>query len=416
MAKENKEVVRLSVTEVAIFGGKDSLPEAERGPLDTVTDKSHPLYDIRLKKVKMTPEWVSNIRTHGILTPIEVAYLDPTSYANDPKGVPFVIDGRERIRGGRLASKAEGSELTVLCKVVQLDAKQMLRHMNAGNVRHDDSTSTRIAKAIRSIAGGIAPEEVAVDFGIKLPTLNVWLQYEKTAIKAVKEAVDKGLIPAVTGFDIARSGNAEVQEKALEAVLKLQPRGNGKKAGDSAGGGDGGGDGGDGSGGGAQRTGQSHAAKRAIARAAGERPSVLDKRSLKKLLAAVRKHKLHPNADERTQGYWAAAEDMLCFVLGADPSKEIAPIDDMLKAIDEELMKGDAMDTSSTPDAKSDEDKDDDVPEDPKPEAPKKLTVRQQQIADAKAAKEAAAKKPEPTPEPPKKASKKRANNQQPAA
>jgi hypothetical protein len=417
MAKENKEVVRLSVMEVAIFGGKDSLPEAERGPLDTVTDKSHPLYDIRLKKVKMTPEWVSNIRTHGILTPIEVAYLDPTSYANDPKGVPFVIDGRERIRGGRLASKAEGAELTVLCKVVQLDAKQMLRHMNAGNVRHDDSTSTRIAKAIRSIAGGIPPEEVAVDFGIKLPTLNVWLQYEKTAIKAVKEAVDKGLIPAVTGFDIARSGNAEVQEKALEAVLKLQPRGQGKKDGGSKdSGGDGDGDGGDGGGGGGERKGQSHAAKRAIARAAGERPSVLDKRSLKKLLAAVRKHKLHPKADERTQGYWAAIEDMLCFVLGADPSKEIAPIDDMLKAIDEELMKGDDATPDSTPDSKSDEDKDDEVPEDPKPEAPKKLTVRQQQVADAKAAKEAAAKKPEPTPEPAKPASKKRAKNQQPTA
>lgn len=402
MAKENKEVVRLSVMEVAIFGGKDSLPEAERGPLDTVTDKSHPLYDIRLKKVKMTPEWVSNIRTHGILTPIEVAYLDPTSYANDPKGVPFVIDGRERIRGGRLASKAEGSELTVLCKVVQLDAKQMLRHMNAGNVRHDDSTSTRIAKAIRSIAGGIAPEEVAVDFGIKLPTLNVWFQYDKTAIKAVKDAVDKGLIPAVTGFDIARSGNAEVQEKALEAVLKLQPRGN-KTSGSGEGGGDG--DGGDGGGGG-ERKGQSHAAKRAIARAQGERPAVMDKRTLKKLLMAVRKFQLPKNADERTSGWWAGIEDALCFILGADPSDDIKPIDAMLIAIDEELMK-DAP-PSSTPDTKSDDDKDEEVPD----EEPKKLTVRQQQLADAKAAKEAP-KAPEP--EAPK-ASKKRAKKDAPAA
>lgn len=387
--EEKKQFVQLSVYEVGIVGGADALPEAERGPLDTPTDKSHPLYDERLKKVKMTPEWVANIDANGILNAIEVVYLDKDG-RNDPKGAPFAVDGRERIRGGRLVAKKHGKDVLVWCRVVALDAKQMLKHMNAGNVRHDDSTSVRIAKAKRMVASGIPEAEVAVDFGIKLPTLHVWMQYDKTAIKAVKEAVDKGLIPAVTGFDIARSGNAEVQEQALAAVLKLQPRG-GKKAGDGDSDGDGGGS--DGGGGDTpQRTGQSHAAKRAIARAAGERPHVLDKRSLKKLLAAVRKHELPKKVDDRTAGWWAGLEDALCFILGADPSDDIKPVDDMLRAIDEGLTRGETPTptTSSTPDTES-EDADIEVDDEDKPE-------------------------PEKAPAKAKKACKKHANNQQPVA
>lgn len=391
MAKEDKKhFVQLSVNEVGIVGGADALPEAERGPNDTKTDKSHPLYDERLKKVKMTPEWVANIDANGILNAIEVVYLDADG-RNDPKGTPFAVDGRERIRGGRLVSKKHGKDVLVWCRVVVLDAKQMLKHMNAGNVRHDDSTSVRIAKAKRMVASGIPEAEVAVDFGIKLPTLHVWMQYDKTAIKAVKEAVDKGLIPAVTGFDIARSGNAEVQEEALKAVLALSKRGK-KQDGDGDDGDDEDGDGDKPDK--PQRTGQSHAAKRAIARAKGERPHVLDKRTLKKLLAAIRKHELPKKVDDRTAGYWAAAEDMLCFILGANPSEEIAPIDAMLVAIDAELCGNTPAPTpSSTPKTEpEDVDPEDDEEPETKPE-PVKLTVRQQQLADAKAAKEAEGKK-----------------------
>lgn len=385
MAKEEKKhFVQLSVNEVGIVGGADALPEAERGPLDTKTDKSHPLYDERLKKVKMTPEWVANIDANGIINAVEVVYLNPETGANDPKGVPYMVDGRERIRGGRLVAKKHGKDVLVWCRVTVLDAKGMLKHMNAGNVRHDDSTSVRIAKAKRMLASGIPEAEVAVDFGIKLPTLQVWMQYDKTAIKAVKEAVDKGLIPAVTGFDIARSGNAEVQEEALKAVLALSKRGK-KPAKDSDG--DDGDDDDNDTPDKPQRTGQSHAAKRAIARAKGERPHVLDKRTLKKLLKAVRAHKLPAKVDDRTAGYWAATEDVLCFILGADPSKEIETLDAMLVAIDAELCGNAPEPTKSTPEPDTEVDEDEDETPTPEP-APKKLTVRQKQLLDAKKAAE----------------------------
>lgn len=380
MAKEKAPAfVDLSVWDAAIVGGKDSLPENERGNNDTATDKAHPLYDERLKRVKMSKEWVDNIDANGVKVAPKVVFLDPATYSNlaygDPKGHWFVVDGRERIRGGRLVSKRHNKDVIVRCQVSEaLDAKGMINDMIALNVHHEDPISVKIAKAKRAQTFGHSPEDVARMFSVKKPTVDVWFQYDKTAIPAVKKAVDNGQIPAVTGFDIARSGNAEVQEKALEAVLKLQPRG--KKDGDGRGGGGDNDDGGDGGGCGGERKGQSHAAKRAIARAAGERPHVLDKRTLKKLLMAVRKHELPKKVDDRTAGWWAGMEDALCFILGADPSKDIEPVDAMLIAIDAELMKnGDAPTPSSTPETKSDEDKDDepgdDDTEDNKPEPEK---------------------------------------------
>lgn len=303
--KDTPEFVRLSVYEVAILGGKDTLPENEQGPLDLPTTKEHPLYDERLKKIKISPEWVDNIAHNGIKVAPEVAYLNPETLAPDPKGVPVIVDGRERVRGARLASKRDGKDLTSWFKVVTLDEKALMGDMISLNIHHEDSTTTKIAKAKRYLElhkdDTEALAKVARAFSVKTATINMWLAYDKTAIPAVKKAVDSGKIPSVVGFDIARSGNAEVQEKALEAVLAL-----GTKETETG-----------------ERKGQAGKAKRAIAEATGKGAAILEKKTLKKIIAMVADMQLPKTATDEERGWWGGVQDALEFIVGT-PLKELS--------------------------------------------------------------------------------------------
>lgn len=338
MAKEKPEFIRLSVYEVAILGGKDALPENEQGPLDLNSVKEHPLYDERLKKIKISPEWIDNLAHNGIKVAPEVAYLNAETLKPDPKGVPVIVDGRERIRGGRLASKRDGKDLTSWFKVVTLDEKELLGDMISLNIHHEDSTSTKIAKAKRYLElhkdDSEALGKVARAFGVKVATINMWLAYDKTAIPAVKKAVDSGKIPAVTGFDIARSGNAEVQETALAAVLALGTKDTETGA----------------------RAGQAGKAKRAIAEATGKGAAILDKKTIKKIIALVADVQLPKGAKDEERGWWGGVQDALEFIVGV-PMKELSEdakkLAKLVKQLDSEKPSDSTPQTAKPKEGKS---------------------------------------------------------------
>ncbi len=164
MAKKKTETtptgdrIQLSVFDVAIMGGK-LLPEAEQGPLDTEDDPTSPLHDIRLQTVKMTDAWVNSFVTHGVMQDVEVVYL------TDGK-TPFVVDGRERIRGARLASRQTGKQLGVWCRVVKLAGTDLFLRGLLANMHHADSVPTKIAKAKQAIAGGLTEDQFAPAMGV----------------------------------------------------------------------------------------------------------------------------------------------------------------------------------------------------------------------------------------------------------
>lgn len=309
MAKDKgtPEFIKLSVLAIALMGGKDTLPIDEQGPLDTPTNKEHPLYDERLKKIKMSPEWVDNIAVNGIKEAIEVVFLNADGTVPDKgdKGtVPFAVNGRQRVRGGRLAGKKGDKVMETWCKVATLDDAGMMNDMITLNVHHEDSTSVKIAKAKRYLdmfegeteeQKATALANVARAFSVKPATINMWLLYDKTAIAAVKSAVNSGKIPAVTGMDIARSGNAEVQQKALDAVLALGTKANTN-----------------------ERSGQAAKAKRAIANAQGKSGGLLDKKSLKRFLTYVESVDLPKGTNAATQAWWEGIEAMCIAALGLD--------------------------------------------------------------------------------------------------
>ncbi len=291
---------------LAIMGGLDALPERERGPLDTATDKSSPLYDERLKAVKLSSEWISNIKTRGVREMPNVVMLGD---------VPFVVNGRQRVRAARVANLQLAEEkaplITITANVVKLDDLDMLRDMVALNIHHEDAVSIKIAKLKRLIERGVTVEEAATLFATRPATVKAWIQYDETAIPAVKKAVNAGKIPQTTGAEIARLPQ-DKQQKALDGVLaSAVTTKEGRK----------------------ERTGSAAKAKRVIARAGGKATSISDKKTLKRFLEAVESIQ-HPKS---TKGemlmWWAGVESALHMVLGGDGQDEklvaiLATLDD----------------------------------------------------------------------------------------
>ncbi len=303
MSKETTTIKAFPPLALAIMGGKDALPEKERGPMDTVTGKAHPLYDERLK-LKLTPEWVENIRTGGVKEIPNVVLID---------GVPFVVNGRQRIRAARVAGLDK-----VLCRVTTVDSLGMLRDMIALNVHQEDPVNIKIAKLQRLIANGGTPEEAAVLFATRPATIKAWLQYDATALPEVKKAVNTGKIPQTTGADIARLP-AEKQPTALAGVLKVTPEKSDRK----------------------ERKGHAAKSKRAIARAGGKGTAISDKKTLKKFLEAVEGQEHPKNAKGSELMWWSGVEAALHLVLGSDGGDP--RLDAILASLDE-APAGDAVD------------------------------------------------------------------------
>jgi ParB family chromosome partitioning protein len=284
--------------DLAIQGGKDTLSADERGPLDTDTDKSHPLYDERLKTVKLTPEWVSNINTFGVKEVVEVVKIGD-------KGIPFLVNGRTRVRAARVATKQREKEglppVMVEAKLTRLDDVGMLRDMISLNIHFEDSTATKIAKLKRLMERGVSVDDCANVFGIRVATAKAWLAYDDTAIPAVKKAVNAGKIPSTTGMDIARLPS-DKQESALDRVMALS------KDPDKA----------------PKRGGNAAKAKRAIAEAAGKNPGISDRKTMKRFLTAVENLKpgtpglLPKGASADVEAWWDGVEAAVAFVLGSD--------------------------------------------------------------------------------------------------
>jgi len=281
--------VVFSPDDVAIMGGLD-LPEAERGRLDTTTDLSHPLYDERLS-LKLTKEWINSIFANGVKSDIELTLIG---------GIPFVVNGRQRVRGARIADKMRAKEelprIQVRGVIVKLEDNDMLRDMVITNVHQEDTTAVKIAKLKRMLERGITIQQAASDFAVKPATIKMWLAYDQTAIPGVKAAVDGNQIPSTTGMDIARLP-ADKQQTALDAVMAIAAKDPDKAP---------------------TRGGHASKAKRAIATAVGKNPGISDKKTMKRFLEAVEGTEHPKNTSAATLEWWSGVEATLHFILGSE--------------------------------------------------------------------------------------------------
>lgn len=301
-------VYKADPLELRLVGGLDTLPDDQRGPLDTPRDESHVLWDPRLLDV-VASETVHNIDAYGVLTPIIIAKID---------GVPTVVDGRQRVRAARLANllrKSRGEPtIKIACTVSRADETRLMGTMIATNeVRHDDDFGTKLYKLKRLLGRGVDIEDAAGTFGVSAAIAKSWLRFDDNAIDEVKKAVESGKLALSAGIEVARIKDPEKQKAAL-TTIETAPA-----AAKSLGG----------------KTSVKEA-RAAIKKATGKKgpTNATDKKTQRALLAHLQ-DKDHPKTtSERTIAWYQGVEDALMIVLGEGASAGVTKLREMLDALE----------------------------------------------------------------------------------
>jgi ParB/RepB/Spo0J family partition protein len=182
---------------------------------------------------------VKNIMVYGIQHPVLVRH---------EAGKIFVVDGRQRVKAARAASKRQSDAgeygIKVPCIKVQADDSTVSGIMVSTNEnRKDDTVLGRARKAQRLLALVGDEEMVAIAFGRSTKTIQNW-QKLLTADPKIHEAIEAGKISASVGIELAGKRRQD-QILALDQILEgmSSPVANGKKEkGEASGGGGGDGD------------------------------------------------------------------------------------------------------------------------------------------------------------------------------
>jgi len=318
MANEKRgNLYHIDPLDLRIVGGA-SLPEDERGPLDTELSVDDALYDERLL-LSLDPIFVAGINAVGVIEPLKVAKLD---------GVPTIIFGRQRARAARLVNKLRAAKgempLTVPYVLEQSRDEQHLFALMVMENEHrrGDEYPTRIAKIKRALERGADADTVALWFKMKPAQVRAWLKFDADACDAVREAVEGGRLSVSAGMELVRAGDAEAQRQALAALYEQPVHAEGDLPPEQS-----------------QKTKKvstqaaRNAAKKTKKGADANTGDTCTKRELRKMLQACL-DKDHPkNTSERTLAFWEGVENMLMLMLGDDEAdKRLVDMLDRVRA------------------------------------------------------------------------------------
>lgn len=196
--------------------------------LTIVTDKNHPLYDVRVE-LPVDESLVKNIMIWGPREPIEAR-----KNGVDGNGVPIieVIDGRQRTRATAEANKrlvAQGGEpwplKVVLSNDVRDDGDLLGLQILHNEHRKDDPPSVKAQKCMRLLEKGKKIAEAANIFGVTEQTIHFWKNLMKCSPK-VLASVDSGEMPATVAVKF--SGVSRADQDALYDKMKAEGNFKGK--------------------------------------------------------------------------------------------------------------------------------------------------------------------------------------------
>jgi ParB family chromosome partitioning protein len=189
-----------------------------------VTDETSDLYDDRVH-LEPTAAFVANLEHYGVLEPILVR-------KNTATGKTEVVDGRQRVKGLRVANKnlkKRGEEPWRISAVVKRsDAATAIGMMISTNEqRRDDSPLNRAKKAARMLERGKTEPEVANALGCSSASVkNLIALLDAPAV--VRSAVENEKITVSEGYKLAKLDASEARKK-VEALIEHAPRTPGKK-------------------------------------------------------------------------------------------------------------------------------------------------------------------------------------------
>lgn len=204
--------------------GKTDMLLFDPEELFLVTDEKSDLYDERVN-LEPTEAFVLNLEHYGVLEPVLVR-------KNTGTGKTEVVDGRQRVKGLRMANKLlkkKGLEPWRIAAVVKRgDGGAAIGMMiSANEQRHADDPLNLARKASRMLERGKTEEEVGIALGRSTSSVKNLIKI-LDAPAVVRKAVEAGKITVSDGYKLA---GLEVDEarKKVEALVEHAPRTPGKK-------------------------------------------------------------------------------------------------------------------------------------------------------------------------------------------
>lgn len=251
--------------------------------------------------LELEPGFAANIDTFGVVQPITIVKI---------AGQPYVVDGRTRVRGARVAKAAQlarGEQTTVMveCKVMTAsrEGRLLAVMVTLNEARRSTSVLSKIAKMERLRDRGATDEDLEVAFQVSAKTVKDWTAIAG-ASTVVKKAVESGKVTASDAVRVAKIEGVEMQRAAIEEIATL--RGGGRGAAGSA-------------------------ARRVVAKATGESTNgtegvELTKRQLRKVLDLAK-----GTENEDPDPYWDGVHDALGLLFGLRPYKDAKKVKKALK-------------------------------------------------------------------------------------
>lgn len=214
------------------MSGSQLIPDASRMPafrvdpfklvivgLDTNDGPEHELYDVRVKD-PIDDSFVESIIALGVIQSVRVAVRE---------GTPYVVAGRQRVRGAReaiarLKARNEVAEITVPCIGERMtnDGSRLAQMAIVENEhRRDDGPLAKAAKAQTLLDRGLDIARIALVFGVSVSAVQSWLKIGSLAAP-VKKAIEAGAITSTAAAKWADLPKAD-QVAALELAVASSP-------------------------------------------------------------------------------------------------------------------------------------------------------------------------------------------------
>ncbi len=182
-----------------------------------VDDKSHPLFD---ERVKWEPDeaMVRNIIHHGVLEPV-------IARKNSETGQLEVVDGRQRVSCTREANRRlreQGSDIILVPTIIRKtgdDGAFAGVMVSANEIRREDTPVNKAMKMERLITLGRDENQLALLFGISKQTVGNYLSLLKCTAE-VRKAVDTGKIPVSEAYKLAKLA-PDLQRETVTKMVEV---------------------------------------------------------------------------------------------------------------------------------------------------------------------------------------------------
>jgi ParB/RepB/Spo0J family partition protein len=162
-------------------------------------------------------ELAESVRAHGVLQPVLVRPVTSTKVSGFGKAKYELVYGHRRFRAARLAKLKE-----IPAIVRELDDKAALEVALIENCRREDVLPMEEAEGYQELheKHGVSVEQLAERVGKSKEYVYGRLKLCALKARAVRKALDAGLLPPSTALLIARIPGEKLQEKAAAKILE----------------------------------------------------------------------------------------------------------------------------------------------------------------------------------------------------